>query len=144
MSKSLETPATVEPNLPAQLAQLVPPRKGTPALNLDVNVATCEVLAALSGGTALPADAFKVLIERNRVLAQAPDGEILDSLTRQSTLLENLWLHFAARAAAETRADHASSLIKAALNCQRALGSVLATVHNLNEGKRNAGAIESA
>lgn len=134
---------SVEPNLSTQPARAFRQAQSAPKLNLDANVATCQVLAELSGNGTLPADAFNVLVERNRTLAHAPDEEILDSLTRQSTLLESLWLHFAARAAAETKADHVASLIKAALNCQRSLGHVLGTIHHLNEGNRDAKAVES-
>lgn len=138
--EKLETPV---PNLATQdLAKRFPSCRG--AINLDVDIATCEILAALTGGAALPADAFNLLIERNRILALSPEGEILDSLTRQSCLLESLWLHFAARAAAETRSDHAATLIGAALKCQRALGNVLGTIHHLDQDKRNAAALEPA
>lgn len=141
--KTLET-QSIEPNLKGYLAKVMASRKGNPTLNLDVDIATCEVLAALSGGDTLPADAFNHLMERNRTLAQASEDEILDSLTRQSTLLESLWLHFAARAAVATRSDQAAILVKAALNCQRALGNVLGTIHHLNQSKRNVEAIEPA
>lgn len=134
---------TEEPNLTALLAQSLRARGNSPNLSLDVNVATCQVLSALSEGGALPADAFDTLVALNRTLAGAPEGEILDSLTRQSILLEKLWLHFASKGATETRPDQAASLIKAALNCQRALSNVLGTIHHLHEGKVNAKAIES-
>ena len=138
------TLATKEPNLTYRaLVEPLRPRKATAELSLDVDVATCQVLAALSDGWTLDADPFKVLIERNQKLADAPDEVIMESLTRQSVLLEALWLHFASRAAKEKRSDHASSLIKAALNCQRALAGVLGTVHHLSEETKDAQALDA-
>jgi hypothetical protein len=118
------------------------PTKGNPNLDSDINIATAQIIAALSGD-ALPADAFQILIAKNRALAHAPDDEIHDSLTRQAAILERLFLHFAAKAATEHHADRAAALVKASLNCSRTLNTVLATVHNLAESKRKGDAIEA-
>ena len=138
------TLATKEPNLTHEaLVKFLRPRPALAELSLDVDVATCQVLAALSDGKPLDADPFKVLTDRNQELADAPDDVIRDSLARQSVLLEALWLHFASRAAKEKRSDHAASLVKAALNCQRALSGVLGTVHHLSEESKDAQAIDA-
>lgn len=113
-------------------------------LALDPDLATAQVMAALAqGGRALPVDAFNALTEINRSLVEAPEGAILRNLTRQAALLEALWLHFAARAAAESRPDWASSLTKAALSCQRNLGAVLGAIRQMNDDKRDAEALDS-
>ena len=133
-----------EPNLQIQgFAESSARHNKSQTLSLDVDIATCQVLAALSENGTLPADAFVQLVEHNKNLRGSPSEVIEDSLTRQSALLESLWLHFAARAAAEPRPDHASSLIKAALNCQRALSNVLGTIHHLSNSKEDAEAITS-
>ena len=130
----------LEPKDPNLLVELARPR---PGLSSDVDVATCQILAALSDGQPLDAEPFRVLIERNRQLASAPGEVISDSLTRQNVVLEALWLHFAERAAREKRADHAALLMKASLGCQRALSGVLGTIHQLAEESRNANAIDA-
>ena len=131
-----------EPNL-RLVSELRPISRKGGALSLDVDIATCEVLAALSGNQVLPADAFNQLIELNRKLIHNPQEEILDSLTRQKILLEALWLHFANRACNESRSDHASSLLKVSLNCQRALSNTLGTIHHLSENPKVAKVSES-
>ncbi len=113
------------------------------ALDMDVNIATTQIIAALAGGRALPADAFQALIDINRSLADSPDEEIHDALSRQAAILERLFLHFAAKAATTGRADHAVGLVKASLNCQKALNTVLATIHTLAETKRDTAAIDA-
>lgn len=118
------------------------PREKPQGLDLDPTTATCQVLAALAGDGILPVDAFDTLAEHSRLLHEQPDEEILDSLTRQSSLLEALWLHFAARAAKEVRADHSSVLCKASLNCQKALQGCLGAMHQLTEKRNNAQALE--
>lgn len=112
-------------------------------LDLDPLSASCQVLAALAGDGILPVDAFDTLAEHSRALHECPDEEILDSLTRQSSLLEALWLHFAARAAKETRSDHSAILCKASLNCQKSLQGCLGAIHQLTEKRQDAEAIES-
>ena len=119
------------------------PGTGTKALHLDPDVATCQILAALAGGDALPADAFATLTAHSQRLTESPDQEILDSLTRQSALLEALWLNFAARAAREGRVDHSALLCKASLNCQQALQDCLGAIHRLTEVNRNAQAFDA-
>lgn len=111
-------------------------------MKLDPNVATSQILAALAGGDTLPTDAFEILAGHSRKLNDAPDDEILDSLTRQSVLLESLWLHFAARSATESKTEHSTLLCKAALNCQRALQGCLGAIHQLTEKTRNAEALD--
>ena len=111
-------------------------RRG-PELGLDPDLATARILAALAGGGALPEDGFRLLVERNRALADAPDEEVFDSLTRQSVLLEGLFLHFVARATEAATPDHAAGLNKAALNCQRSLLAVLGAIRSMSEAKRN-------
>jgi len=111
------------------------------SLGLDPALATSQVLAALAGGDSLPANAFETLASHSRRLSTAPDEEILDSLTRQSALLESLWLHFAARSATEPKTDHSSLLCKAALNCQKALQGCLGAIHQLTEKTRSAEAL---
>jgi len=142
---SLETQEHLASTLPRapnlQSLSLGGPRSGSLRLELDPNVAACQVLAALAGGDVLPADAFEILAGHSRKLNDAPDDEILDSLTRQSVLLESLWLHFAARSATESKADHSTLLCKAALNCQRALQGCLGAIHQLTEKTRNAEAL---
>lgn len=133
------TPCGDDPNL-QNLARAT--RKTAQGLNLDPTAAACQVLAALAGDGILPVDAFDTLAAHSRALHDDPDEEILDSLTRQSSLLEGLWLHFAARAATETRQDHATALCKAALNCQRALQGCLGAICQLTTKLQNAQALE--
>lgn len=83
-----------------------------------------------------------MLADKNRALADSPDVEIHEALTRQVMLLEALMLHFAGKAATAKRPDHAAVLVKASLNCQKALNTALATVHTLAETKRDRVAIE--
>jgi hypothetical protein len=150
-TKHLENLASRAPNLEnlasndaraPTLARLIP-GTGTKALHLDPDVATCQILAALAGGDALPVDAFATLTAHSQRLTESPDEEILDSLTRQSALLEALWLNFAARAARESRVDHSALLCKASLNCQRALQDCLGAIHQLTEVNRNAKAFDA-
>lgn len=110
-------------------------------IELDPTRATCQVLAALASGDTLPADAFEILARHSHRLNDAPDEEILDSLTRQSALLESLWLHFAARSATEPGIDHAALLCKASLSCQKSLQGCLGAIHQLTEAHRNAQAL---
>jgi len=110
-------------------------------LDMDANVATSQIISALSGGKALPTAAFQHLADKNRALADSPAEEIHDSLSRQVVILEQVFLTFMARAATATKPDHAAALAKASLNAQRALNSVLATIHTLAESKRDKAAI---
>ena len=111
-------------------------------LDMDVDVATTQIISALAGDKALPAEAFQTLRDKNRALANAPDGEIHDSLARQAVILEALFLHYAAQAARTKRPDHIAALVKASLNCQKALNAVLATAYRLAEAKRDGAAID--
>lgn len=110
-------------------------------VHLDPDLATAQILAALAGGDALPAEGFALLTAHSRRLAEEPDEAILDSLTRQSALLEALFLSFSAKAASSPRADHSALLAKAALGCQRALQGCLGAIHQLTEANRNAQAV---
>lgn len=112
-------------------------------LHHDSAIAATQILTALAGDDPLPSDVFQTLVDKNRALAESPDEEIHDSLTVQAVLLEALFLSFAAKAATAKRPDHAAALVKASLNCQKALNTVLATVHTLAETKRNRAAIEA-
>ncbi len=135
----LASPLPRAPNLqPLSLARTRPVLLG---LELDPDLAVCQIIAALAGGDVLPADAFETLASHSRRLNAAPDEEILDSLTRQSALLESLWLHFAARSATESKTDHSTLLCKAALNCQKALQGCLGAIHQLTKQTRNAEAL---
>jgi hypothetical protein len=111
-------------------------------LHHDSAIAATQILTALAGDKPLPADVFQTLADKNRALADSPADEIHDSLTMQAVLLEALFLSFAGRAATAKRPDHAAALVKASLNCQKALNAVLATVHTLAETKRDRAAIE--
>lgn len=136
----LASPLPRAPNLqPLTLARARPSLLG---LELDPDLAVCQIIAALAGGDSLPANAFEILASHSRRLSNAPDEEILDSLTRQSALLQSLWLHFAARSAIEPKIDHAALLCKAALNCQKALQGCLGAIHQLTETARNAKALD--
>jgi hypothetical protein len=138
-SEHLATPRRHDPNLEG-LPRV--PRTNALGLDHDPTAAACQVLAALAGDGILPMDAFNTLAAHSRALHDDPNEEILDSLTRQSTLLEGLWLHFAARAATEPRQSHATALCKAALSCQHALQGCLGAICQLTERVRNAKALE--
>ncbi len=116
-----------------------------PALTVDPVVATCQILAPLAP-SAISGDLAREVLEhltrQNEALTSAPEEEITSSLIRQATLLDALFLHFAARAATAERVDYSVALNKAALNCQRALMTVQGTIHQLAETKRKAGALE--
>lgn len=136
-----------EPNLntpPAPHDHPQSPRRNDRVLDVDADIASAQVLAALTGdGRRLPADAFRQLAERNRALIDAPEEEIRDSLTRQATLLEALWLHYARRAADATRPDHAALLAKTALACQRSLVGVLGALRQMSEDQKNSAALDA-
>jgi hypothetical protein len=85
-------------------------------LDMDANVATSQIIAALVGGKTLPAAAFQHLADKNRALAESPAEEIHDSLSRQVVILDQVFLTFMARAATATKPDHAAALAKASLN----------------------------
>ena len=104
-----------------------------PGLSMDITTACCQVLASLSDGECPPADAIDYLAEFNRALIDSPDATIVDSLSRQAHLLEQLWLHYAARAARETRPEHSATLSKAALNCQAALTRALGAIYQMSK-----------
>lgn len=125
--QTLKKPSPIEPNLPL----------------LSPDVATAQLLVALTQGGDLSTDAFQSLIERNHRLIESPDVEIRESLARQALLLEGLWLHYTQRATACRRDDHAALLQKTALSCQAALNRTLSAIHTLDHETKDASALDA-
>lgn len=128
----------------------MPPAEGAGApsgwtFDLDPATQTARLLGVLVPGDSLnPArDAYSGLCALNARLKDAPDVEVLEALTRQAALLENLWLHYSRQALNTKRPDHAALLQSTALKCQKAHLGVLGAIRKLGEDRRNAEAIEA-
>ncbi len=133
-----------------ELVPPMPPAEDAPApagwtFNLDPATQTARLLGVLVPGDSLnPArDAYAGLCALNARLKDAPDEEVLEALTRQAALLENLWLFYTRQALNAKRPDHAALLQSTALRCQKAHMGVLGAIRQLTEDRRNAEAIEA-
>lgn len=132
-----------KPNLKdSQLVEPLPALEGwTPAL--DPNVTAAALLARTCPPGTSTEDAYRGLVSLNAQLATAPEGEILEALTRQAAILDALFLSYTGKALACPRTDHAALLQATALKCQRAHMGVMGAIRQIHEDKRNVEAIEA-
>ena len=118
------------PNLQTLIqGQRKPP---VPPISVEVDAACAQVMAALAGGDTLPVDALEVLIEANGRLVEDSDAYITRSLLLQSEVLQSMFMHYANRAARETRSDHSTALAKAACSVQTCLVRTLGAIRQIS------------
>jgi hypothetical protein len=111
----------------------------------DTLQAAAQVLAALSDphGNILPADALRVLIQKNHRLL-SDDEAIADSLTLQIHLLEATWLRYTAKAECLPRLTDQHLAMRTALAAQRQLLTALGALHQIRCKSQALTAIEAS
>lgn len=133
---------TTSPSLPHQASDS--PLLADWSLAQDPSVETARLLGVLlPGGLNPTADAYTGLAALNQRLTDAPEAEILESLTRQAALLEAQWLAYSRKAMETRNPNHATLLHGVALKCQKALVGVLGAIKTLSEDRRNVEALEA-
>jgi hypothetical protein len=113
---SIQTPLQSLPDLQSLLAARKP--RG---LSLDPDDAAAALLGRLNSGEFIAtAESFAALRASNLALLGESSAGIRAALTRQSTLLEALFLHLSARALAAQGYEAQCRLLHAAVGCQQA------------------------
>ncbi len=118
-----------------KLAALIEQRNNPGTQPFDMDEATVELLAAISGheNGILPAAAWQTLQRRNEALLTQPRKEILKSLAAQSCLLEALIGRHIACSLTTSKQSQKEGYMRLALGCNRALINVLGAIHTVSE-----------